>query len=315
MSDIGDVIASQGAVVNGILGLGTSIAGLVVNAKQNKRNLAQQQWANAQNVRQAELAYQRSKPTTQVGNMMQAGMSRAGALNAINGGGSYTPAPVSAGQEQMLDFSGVQNALANIAQMKMAERMQDKQLQSQEMQQSKALENAKEIAQIQADSAKYGADKNYDIAVKRYNLDKDIADKLTPKQIAHLDSVVAKNKADTALTDTQTKDLAYRIAEYQSQEYKSVRDAQKLIEGLEADFKYKITQKSFSDYLNENYTYNSETGEYEPKQWISDANKVQQGARAIWNTIFEIIPLNLILEALGGTVENVRAIKLLSKIK
>lgn len=44
--------------------------------------------------KESELAYQRSKPITQVQNMTAAGMSRAGAINALNGGGSYTPAAI-----------------------------------------------------------------------------------------------------------------------------------------------------------------------------------------------------------------------------
>lgn len=44
---------------------------------------------------ESEKAYKRSSAPNQVAQMMSAGMSRAGAVNALNGGGSYTPAPIS----------------------------------------------------------------------------------------------------------------------------------------------------------------------------------------------------------------------------
>ena len=44
---------------------------------------------------ESEKAYKRSSAPNQVGLMTAAGMSRAGAINALNGGGSYTPAPIS----------------------------------------------------------------------------------------------------------------------------------------------------------------------------------------------------------------------------
>lgn len=60
---------------------------------------------NAANKEQAELAYERSKPVTQVFNMMQAGMSKPAALNALTGGGTYTPPALSTPQFQTPDLS------------------------------------------------------------------------------------------------------------------------------------------------------------------------------------------------------------------
>lgn len=210
MSDIGDIVASQGAVVNGILGLGMSIAGLAVNAKQNKRNLAQQQWANAQNVRQAELAYQRSKPTTQVGNMMQAGMSRAGALNAINGGGSYTPSPVQPAQEQMLDFSGLQGGISNIAQLGLAAQ----QLQEQKRQFDKNLGLEKDKLQLEKD--KFQDTANQNAALRNIWLDESEFKK------AQLRQINIRNDIDDALKqgtiDVGQKENLARLAQAQLQE-------------------------------------------------------------------------------------------------
>lgn len=263
---------------------------------------------------EAELAYKRSSAGNQVNLMRQAGMSRAGAINALNGGGSYTPAPVntsqdSAPQMQTTDLSMLANigqGLEAISQRKHDEKMQEKQLKAAKEHQEAQIKSNERIAQLQADTTNRNAD-------NRLNFDKEQFDKLSPYQIRQIEANIDKLKSDKTLTDKQADDLAYRMAEYQSQPYKTVRDTENLVRGLQADFDYRITEKSFADYLNENYDYVN--GVYVPKKWISNANKVQNGARAVWNTIFEIVPLNLLLESLGGTVENVRALKMLSKFK
>lgn len=131
-----------------IVGSAVSAAANAANVAQinetNKQiaqetNEANRQMVEMQNkaaAAESEKAYQRSKATTQVSNMMQAGMSRAGAINALNGGGSYTPAPVntsqdSAPQMQTTDFGALANigqAFAQRAQQKHEEKMQEKQL-------------------------------------------------------------------------------------------------------------------------------------------------------------------------------------------
>lgn len=84
--------------------LASSIFSSVANVKmQRETNATNMQIAREQNAAAAaesEKAYERSKATNQVRLMQDAGMSKAGALNAINGGGSYQPAPVNAGQAQ-----------------------------------------------------------------------------------------------------------------------------------------------------------------------------------------------------------------------
>ena len=316
-----------------------SIIGGITNYRQQERanetNLQMVRMQNQAAAQESEKAYQRSRASSQVADMMSAGMSKAGALNAINGGGSYTPAPVNAGQAQapQIDlthaFDGMITAAENNKQRILQEKLAKMQIKATEdAQKAQFEENEKQrkhdslmkdvdtANQTQHDYLEYEKHKdNYNIALKRYNLDKEISDQLTPRQARVLDATVSKISAEANLTRTQENDLVYRIAEYQSKEYKTVRDAKNLLEGLQADFDYKITNKSFIDYLNENYDYDEKTGEYIPKQWQSNANKLQQGARVVWNTIFELIPVNVLLEALGGTVENVRAIKLLSKVK
>ena len=304
-----------------------SIIGTAANVNSMRRNNQLQMEladkTNAASVAQAERAYQRSQASNQVGLMQQAGMSKAGAINVINGGGSYQPAPMQTASTQAPQddlthaFDGLIQVGENAKQRKAAAKLQQEQIEaskesqklqieSDEKKHAASLQTQKDIAQLQADTTNRNAD-------NRLQFDKEQFDRLSPYQIRQIEATIDKISAETKLTQTQEKDLAYRMAEYQSKEYKSVRDAQKLLEGLQADFDYKITNKSFNDYLNENYDYKD--GEYIPKKWHSNANKVQQGARTVWNTIFELIPVNLLLEALGGTVENVKAIKTLSKFK
>lgn len=118
-------------------GIGSTIGsiagtiGNIVNTKQvNENNLriaretneANRQMVEMQNKaarEEAEKAYQRSSAPNQVALMQSAGMSRAGAINALNGGGSYSPAPVNVSQDsaptmQTTDFSNLGQIAAAI---------------------------------------------------------------------------------------------------------------------------------------------------------------------------------------------------------
>ena len=108
-----------------------SIIGGITNYRQQERanetNLQMVRMQNQAAAQESEKAYQRSRASSQVADMMSAGMSKAGALNAINGGGSYQPAPVNAGQVQapQLDTSTIVNALQAGAQLKEQKRQFD----------------------------------------------------------------------------------------------------------------------------------------------------------------------------------------------
>jgi len=128
--------------IAGIAGsIGTSIANKKSVDSTNDTNMQIAQDANAAQAAESAKAYERSKASNQVNLMMQAGMSRAGAINALNGGGSYTPAPVNTAQMQapQYDDSGVQSSLSglmgaftNSRQMKQAQEQFEKSYQQQE---------------------------------------------------------------------------------------------------------------------------------------------------------------------------------------
>lgn len=100
-----------------------SNAANAANVKEtNEANLEQVRLTNAANAEQANLAYQRSLPVNQVRDLMDAGMSKAGALNKLAGGGVYTPPALQAGTSQPataqtphFDYSGIAQAAERIA--------------------------------------------------------------------------------------------------------------------------------------------------------------------------------------------------------
>lgn len=136
----GDALDSLGNLVGAIGNIVSSKKNREVNEKltreTNENNRKMQESANATNLQiadnanalqreESEKAYERSKAGNQVNLMTQAGMSRAGAINALNGGGSYTPAPVNTAQVgaskdevpqgNPTDFSGLINAFASLS--------------------------------------------------------------------------------------------------------------------------------------------------------------------------------------------------------
>lgn len=116
----------------------TNAANLEQTKLTNEANLEQVRLTNAANAEQANLAYQRSLPVNQVRDLMDAGMSKAGALNKLAGGGVYTPPALQAGTSQAstaqapsYDYSGIAQAferLGSIPAATMQMQMQKEQL-------------------------------------------------------------------------------------------------------------------------------------------------------------------------------------------
>lgn len=87
------------------------------NVKEtNEANLQAVRETNAANAEQAELAYERSKPVTQIRNLMQSGMSHAGALNLLQGGGSYSAPTMqtASADAPQVDYSGIIDAIERL---------------------------------------------------------------------------------------------------------------------------------------------------------------------------------------------------------
>ena len=119
----------------GWLDFGGSIAGIAANVLStiltNKKNEQLVRMQNSFQKQENELAYQRAKPTNQVSQMMQAGMSKAGALNAINGGATYQPAPITSAQAQapQIDLSSAFDGLLQIGENAKQRKLQEDLLQ------------------------------------------------------------------------------------------------------------------------------------------------------------------------------------------
>lgn len=202
-------------------------SGILSTLIQNAFNVKQQQRANAHNREMVELqnaaasqesekAYQRSTPVNQIGNMRAAGMSFAGAVNALNGGGSYQPAPVNSAQDTapQVDLSGISNALQGFAQLKQQRELADKQLKASKEQQqvqiasdekkhAAQLETQKEIAQLNADTTNRNADKRLDFDVERLDFDKSVHDYFKEDERKEIRARISKLESDKKMTDEQ----------------------------------------------------------------------------------------------------------------
>lgn len=297
--------------IGNVFGSAISAAASAANTKQvNEANLKIAEMTNKANrelvelqnkaaKEESELAYQRSKPANQVANLTAAGMSRSGAINTLNGGGSYTPAPVntsqdSAPQMQTADLTALANigqGLDNIAQRKHEEKMAKMQIAAQKEENAANRQNAKDIAQLQADTTK-------ETATNRLEWEKKVYAEMSPYQKREYDAKISQINASKALTEAQKDDLRYRILEYQSSEFSNARKAEALLRGIEADLGYAINKYEFDSFINKYYV-REDNGDLKPKSWISNAQEVQDGAREIWNTIFELIPLRTLSEVLG----------------
>lgn len=188
-----------GQLASGGLGLMASVintrqinqANKQIARETNEANREMVEMQNKAAAAESEKAYQRSKASTQVSNMMQAGMSRAGAINALNGGGSYTPAPVntsqdSAPQMQTTDFGALANigqAFAQRMQQKHDEKMQAKQLKAQEEAQKAQIASNERIAELNANTTNRNAD-------NRLNFDKKVFEEQLPKLRAEIKQIV-----------------------------------------------------------------------------------------------------------------------------
>lgn len=105
--------------IGGLFGLGGSLFDYFGQKRAIDQQIALQREINQSNVEQAQLAYRRSLPTVQVSNMQDAGMSKAGALSALSGGGSYVAPTLGAPSVQTprFDTSPIVNLMREIGEI------------------------------------------------------------------------------------------------------------------------------------------------------------------------------------------------------
>lgn len=299
-----------GNLFGGVISAGASRANTKQTNEMNYKiaqetNEANRKMVEMQNEaarQEADKAYKRSSAPNQVSQMMSAGMSRAGAINALNGGGSYTPAPVntsqdSAPQMQTADLSALANigqGLEAISQRKHEEKMQEKQLAAAKEQQKAQLESNERIAQLQADTTNRNAD-------NRLDWDKKVFELLSPYQIRQIESNINKVNADVAMSQVQKEDLQYKYSEYVSN--RSIRDAVSLFQELESIYNYHVTQQDFNDFKRSYMYYDEDTDSYQYITHTKALTKVEAHVTQFWDVIAKILPANklgkIISAALG----------------
>lgn len=329
----------------------TNVANAKLHAMANATNMKIAASANTAQALESEKAYNRSKATNQVALLRQAGMSHAGAVNMLSGGGSYTPAPVNTAQVsapimQGVDFSSLLNVGQAIDQLN---------------EQKRANKVGESIAQQSADIAKQNADteksrvdnenmlRNQEFYIREYdhgmrilrdNVDlmreyNDVSHLVDPvrfksafefveavlkesgkkelsaivrDQLENKWSIANSDKLTGAQTgktysekkhlDEQFKMLQQEVQEFLSSESKasrvSARDAQK----AEDDLRKLMADYSISDNeLRRSYYYVfDEEGNLKPNGW----SKFNENLNLFWNSVFELIPVNLLAQALAG---------------
>lgn len=213
--DVGSFVAAIGNILQGKkaresnekMVRETNASNRAMQDKANQTNIQLMEMSNAAQAAENEKAYERSKAGNQVNLMTQAGMSRAAAINALNGGGSYTPAPVNtaqveaskdeAPQHMPLDFSGLMQAFAMMSSNQAQARMTQAQL-KQQNEQFKMEQDLKErqFAEEQVNNkvARELTGKEIEIAAERLHL----TEAQTKKVLADTDLTVAQLQTEIA---------------------------------------------------------------------------------------------------------------------
>ena len=216
--DVGSLVAAIGNILQGKkaresnekMVRETNASNRAMQDKANQTNIQLMEMSNAAQAAENEKAYERSKAGNQVNLMTQAGMSRAGAINALNGGGSYTPAPVNTAQVEAsrdeapqympLDFSGLMQAFAMMSSNQAQARITERQL-KQQSEQFKMEQDLKErqFAEEQVNNkvARELTGKEIEIAAERLHL----TEAQTKKVLADTDLTVAQLQTEIAKYD------------------------------------------------------------------------------------------------------------------
>lgn len=180
-----------------IAGVGANVLSTILTNKKNQE-IAREQ--NSVQIRESEKAYERGKPINQVAQMQAAGMSKAGALNAINGGATYQPAPMTSAQAQapQIDlstaFDGLMQIGENAKQRKLQEDSLNKQIAAAESaQKAQFEENAKQREHDLEMQAREHANTNRN-ADNRLEFDKEQFEFNKPKVLAEINQIKKNTK-------------------------------------------------------------------------------------------------------------------------
>lgn len=235
---LGQLVASNASIIN------TRQTNEINKQLVRETNEANRQMVEMQNkaaAAESEKAYQRSKASTQVTNMMQAGMSRAGAINALNGGGSYTPAPVNVSQDtapqmQTTDFTNLGQIFAQRSQQIHEQKMQDKQLK---------LERDK----LQFEKDKWTEEKptrdaqltSLGLTNDILKIDKEVNDALKDGRINAENAENIARKAEAVLNDIRSKRVTDAMSRMTDEELDNLFELQATLNMLQQGLQYDST--------------------------------------------------------------------------
>lgn len=295
----------------GWLDFGGSIAGVAANVLStiltNKKNeqLARQQ--NAFQRQENELAYQRAKPQNQVSQMMQAGMSKAGALNAINGGATYQPAPISSATAQapQIDltsaFDGLLQIGENAKQRKMQEDMLQKNIDAAVAAQQKQFEENERQRKhdLEMQSREHtNTNRNVD---NRLAWEKEIYDRLPAYEQKRYDLGTELLEKQVDMEKWRVNDLKYRTLEYQSKPYKTTRDTMNLLQEVSAELDLVVSDKELKEFKDTYMYYDSGTDEWKYKEIGNNpaSNWVYKNAPLFWDFISRVVPANKLADLIA----------------
>lgn len=347
-----------GMLISSIFSLVGSAVSTGVNSynvdETNKLNKQIADEANAAQAAESQKAYDRSKATNQVALLRQAGMSHAGALNVLSGGGSYSPAPVNTAQMQPFTmenpFAGIADIIAghgsNSAQMK-----QTKEQFEQSLEETKRSNEANEKIQrenVEGENKVRQADvdmKRYELGMKQLTDNKDnyalyesLSQKVDPakystsfeyisaikestnketipsavyEQLTNQWNIANSGKLTTSQTNKtdketdilgeQFKQIEQSVKEFLSYEAKDARKGMLLSDKAQAELNKLLAEHDMSirEYKDSLEYVFDEHGKLKPNGWTKTSDK----ASRFWNTVFSVVPKELIVEIVGAALK------------
>lgn len=299
------------SLIVAIIGTAASIGTTIYQTQQNEKSIQETNQANleavektnAANAEQAELAYKRSLPVNQIRTLMDAGMSRAGALSKITGGGTYTAPVLQSGSSMasQKDLSGLMSAFDNL--QGIPSNVEQSRLQEQQLSDLKQLANLRE-----KDELRKQEQHDFDMWTKLYgknvtlmldNLSNKIVSMAADKGISlddidSIDKLVSIFKLDKdadwrnlpRIARTQVLDAVYRQAAENRAERADVRadNADKRADNADkraqraADDAHKIDEQRLQQLKNDVTDWNDEhdarVKEYKYREAVAELGRI-----------------------------------------
>lgn len=317
-SEYGPSMLSAGGSLFGALG---NIASTVI---RNRAQMRETKYRNEMQRQESERAYEVSKPIHQVQQMRDAGLSKAGALNALNGGASYIPAPMESAKLDAPNidlshmFDGLMATHENSKQRQLQRDMVSAQIKSQESMHSDALQNAKDIAKMQIEGNKVNVDNTNKThkeiseaqlkhAEKVLNFEQNKFDFLKEEQKQLIIAQAAELQSRKLLTDKQLEKLTDELIEWNL--HQDARTFKALYEAMQYEYDYHATARDY-EMWKKACTYTDDDGILHYRSQPQWSGAVTTTMRTFWDSLFAIVGLekvgDLVAPLLGAASKYVK---------